>query len=137
MKTSSEIIAASLAAGVLTEKDCNLLFRRMNNGKKDEIDFTPIWDNCGIDLTPEQSEKGRKWLMSLYKTPSGKERINNPFGYREIAALENFSHCKLIDYFDAGNAWIHFYVPVYQVVGGAGAPSFDYYMKCGQICICG
>lgn len=40
-----------------------------------------------IEVTGEQSAKGFKWLYNLYKTPIGKERKNNPFGYRENGEL--------------------------------------------------
>lgn len=35
-----------------------------------------------LTLTDEQNKKGYEFLMSLRFTPSGKERLNNPYGYR-------------------------------------------------------
>lgn len=80
---TSQIIENVLANGVITEREVLLLKKRANNGDNEAANFYPGCDT-EIEVTPEQSAKGYKWLMNLYKTPTGKERKNNPCGYREI-----------------------------------------------------
>jgi hypothetical protein len=73
--------------------------------------------------------------MNLWKTPTGAERKNNPLGFREQAILEKFSHFELKGYYDAGNVYRSFFVPLWEVVGNKN--SFEYYMNGGQIHIVG
>lgn len=63
----------------------------------------------------EQSQKGIDWLLDQWRTPTGKERKNNPFGTREQKVLENFSHFTLSGFWDDGNGYHHNYKPVYTV----------------------
>jgi hypothetical protein len=109
----------------------------MNNDKVDDftqeaIDF--IWDNSP-QLTPDQNKKGIDYLRNLWKSPSGKERVNNPFGYREQDALETFEYFELRGFYDAGNRYRKFYVPLYVCVGAE--TSFEYYISGGEINIVG
>jgi len=121
---------------VLTERDVALLMRRINSGKikpKDLFEAIPLLDSGeGLGLTKEQQEKGRKWLVNQWKTPSGVERKNNPFGYREQDVLENFKEIRLRDFYsERGN----YYYPYYEVIGGDS--SFEYYVSGGQVHILG
>jgi hypothetical protein len=121
----------------ITEKEINLIKLRMNNDKVDNftqeaIDF--IWDNSP-QLTPDQNKKGIDYLRNLWKSPTGKERTNNPFGYREQDALETFEYFELRGFYDAGNRYRKFYVPLYTCVGAE--TSFEYYISGGNINIVG
>ena len=115
---------------ILSEQQVNLLKRRLNDGK-----ITPneiIGDGKAWRLTPEQTEKGLKYLMSLWKTPTGKEKEMSPFGFRETNVLENFSRFEVIDFYN-NNTYqqqqmgINNYQPLYRVVAKDGS-SFEYYM---------
>lgn len=86
---TSQIIENVLSNGVITERGVLLLKKRANNGDNEAANFYPSCD-IEIEVTEEQSAKGYKWLMNLYKTPTGKERKNNPFGYREMNILDNY-----------------------------------------------
>ena len=107
-----------------------MLKRRANNGE-DIAEFYDI--DRDIEVTPEQSAKGFAWLWNLYKTPSGKERKNNPFGYREMGILENYKgeNFTFQGFYDAGNGYCHFNVPIYEIGG------MEYYVSGGQINIIG
>lgn len=131
MKTT-EILQAIEEASQVTEKQISLLKRRLNAGE--QIDLSYIWDNAPA-ITPEQNAKGLKYLLNLWKTPAGKERKNNPFGYREEEILTNFECFSLAGFYDAGNHGHKFYVPLYDVCG-AGL-CFQYYMNGGRISIVG
>jgi len=121
---------------VLTEREVNLLMRRINAGKIKPSDLSKIkriYDGEGIPLTPEQSEKGRRYLYNLWKTPRGKERKNNPFGYREEDIIDNLREIRLRDvYSERGN----FYVPLYEAISKQGN-SMEYYVSGGKISIVG
>lgn len=57
--------------------------------------------------------------MNLYKTPTGKERKNNPFGYREMNILDNYKgeRFQFVGFYDAGNGWFRNFLPIYQLNG--------------------
>ena len=126
-----------METNTITEKEINLIKMRMNNDKVDEatqevIDY--IWDNSP-QLTPDQNKKGIDYLRNLWKSPTGKERTNNPFGYREQDTLETFEYFELRGFYDAGNRYRKFYVPLYTCVGADS--SFEYAFYGGEVNILG
>lgn len=126
-------------SNVITEKQVNLIKNRLNAGKKDaelEDIVQYIWDNAP-DLTPDQNKKGHEFLMSLWKSPTGKERVNNPFGYREQEALEQFDHFSLAGFHDASRyGQAPYYIPLYDVWMKDGEYGFQYYYN-GEVSIVG
>ena len=120
------------AKETLTEQEVNLIKRRLNAGK---LDASEMWKDDGWKLTPEQNAKGKEWLFKLYKTPRGVERENMPYGYRETAILDSLEEIRLKEFYDAGNAYVSFYVPEYVAYGAEG--SFEYYVSGGEIHIIG
>jgi len=126
--TSADLISEIVKKGIATEKEINLICRRMNAGEK--TDLSEIWDG-EISITPEQTTKGLNWLKNQWKSPNGKERKNSPFGYREEKAVETFTSFTFAGIHDAGNFHHSFYVPLYDVNGAEG--SFQYYVS-GGIC---
>jgi hypothetical protein len=132
MKTT-DLLKKIETTGVISESEISLLKRRLNSGEK--IDMSVIWDG-EISITIDQATKGWNWLMSQYKTTSGKERVNNPFGYREIDVLEDKDHTlEFRGFYDAGRYNFHSYLPIYLACG-AGT-SFEYYVLGGVIQIIG
>jgi hypothetical protein len=126
-----------METNTITEKEINLIKLRLNNDKVDEatqevIDY--IWDNSP-QLTPDQNKKGIDYLRNLWKSPTGKERTNNPFGYREQDALETFEYFELRGFYDAGNRYRKFYVPLYTCVGADS--NFEYAFYNGEVNILG
>lgn len=112
----------------LTEKEINLICRRLNNG---QVEMSALeFNEDGYNITQEQTSKGLAWLVDQWKTPRGIERKNNPFGYREQEAIEKFTHFTLEYIFDAGNSFRSWYVPVWGV--HAPEAGFQYYVKGGQ-----
>jgi hypothetical protein len=109
--------------GVITENQINLIKRRLNSGKDDsELDELLDYINENHPkLSDEQNKKGYEFLMNLWKSPTGKERINNPFGYREQNVLENF------EYFELSHFRNDYYgvFPVYNVIGKSPNTSFS------------
>ena len=126
-----------METNTITEKEINLIKLRMNNDKVDDftqeaIDF--IWDNSP-QLTSDQNKKGIDYLRNLWKSPTGKERVNSPFGYREENVLETFEYFELRGFYDAGNQFRKFYVPLYTCVGTDS--SFEYAFYGGKANILG
>jgi hypothetical protein len=117
----------------LTERDVKLLLRRLYDGK---ISTRQLREG-GYSLTPDQVEKGRKWLMAQWVTPKGVERKNNPFGYREQEILERFRTIRLADVHDISLYRSAFknYVPIYECLGAGDG--FQYYIQGGTISIVG
>ncbi len=130
---TEEIIKEIYKSKTISEKEINLLKNRKNNGKDVGLDYMLDDD---ISLTKSQTAKGLKYLMNQWKTPKGKERVNNPFGYREEEVLENFSQFEFVGFHDAGNFWTRFYVPVYSVIAKNGS-HFDYAIYGGKVQILG
>jgi hypothetical protein len=132
MKTE-QILEQVQSTNTISEQQINLLNRRLNAGEKIDLDY--IWNN-DIELTPEQSKKGIDFLRSQWLTPSGKERKNSPFGYREEDALKTFERFYFRGFYDASRygqtAW---YVPIYVVCGKE--TSFEYYYLNGKVEIIG
>ena len=116
----------------LTEQQVNLIKRRLNGGKIKQTDvFGENYDKK-YKITPIQTQKALRWLNNLRKTPFGKERLNNPFGYREEAVLDNFDRIELEEFYDNVNytqsqAGIHNYTPLWRVIAKDGS-SFEYYL---------
>lgn len=119
--------------GYITEREILVLKARMNRGE--EVDLHKIHED-GMDITPEQTKKGYDWLMNQWKTPRGMERKNNPFGYREENILDNFERFEITDFYNIGNIYHNYYVPVYTVYAKEGG-YFEYILKGGEVSIIG
>lgn len=122
----------AIAAGQLQDKaQLDLLMKYYNGGGWHKEQITAALDARNwepLELSVDQVEQGRRWLMNQWKTPAGKERKLSPFGYREQGALETF---KSIEFYNFANVAkfgqpAH-YVPVYRVIDQTGH-GFDYYM---------
>lgn len=121
---------------VLTEQQIKLLQRRLNDKKiKEEDIFGDDFDKSKL-ITAEQTTKGLNWLDDKRRTPKGKERLNNPFGAREEEILDNFDHFELKEFFDSGNQFVSFKIPLWEVVSKDGQ-SFEYHSQGGKVNITG
>lgn len=122
-RTSQEILDNAYNMGVISEKDILLLKRRLNNGEKIRIINE-------LKVSKEQKEKGLKWLRNLYISPTGKERKNNPFCWREIDILicpDEKLDAYLIGYCNIGSVYRKQWVPIYEYTNGE--KSFSYYLN--------
>lgn len=143
MKTTKNYLALlnSMLEGKLeSNNQQNYLFKLMNGSDADMSrglrDIFNASEFEGFELSTDQVLKGFDWLKNLWVTPKGTERKNNPFGYREQSALENFETIKLKGYYDAGNYSHSYYIPMYDVYSKDGY-GFEYYVSGGQIHITG
>jgi hypothetical protein len=127
---------AIIESGTITESEL-IALKSFINSNKDAFKVldAAIWaKEEGLTLTPEQNSKGYDFLMDCWRSPSGKERKNNPFGYREEAILEKFTHFTLKGFYDAGNCYRSYYLPLYECHGNNN--SFEYYYN-GKVNIIG
>lgn len=135
-KESTEDMWARICkAGEITEREINLLNRRLNAEGRDVLDYDLIEGYNGLALTDEQERKALAWLNNQWKTSTGKERKNNPFGYREEQILDNATDVTFVEFYNAGNAYIDYFLPVYRVYSNDG--SFTYYVQGGEVNIVG
>jgi len=122
---------------MMTESEVNLLMRRINAGKIKPSDLSKnklIYDGEGIKLTQEQSEKGRRWLLDKWKSPTGKERKGNPYGYREQDIIDNFREIRLADTYPS--RYGNYHHPLYRAYSTKG-DTMDYYIEGGNVNIVG
>lgn len=112
---TSQIIENVLSNRVITEREILLLKKRANNSDNEAAIFYPGCDT-EIEVTEEQSAKVFAWLMNLYKTPTEKERKNNPFGYREIDNYKG-ERFQFVGFYNNGNRWRDYYIPIYSLCG--------------------
>ena len=110
-------------------------FRSLMNGRKntnltdeerESLDYL-FGENAPYSITPEQTTKGLDWLFNLRFTMRGKERKNNPFGYREQSILDDFDRFELSGLYDDSDGYngFHNFKPIYKVIASDGE-SFDY-----------
>ena len=110
-------------------------FRSLMNGYKrtnltdeerESLDYL-FGKNAPYSITPEQTTKGLDWLFNLRFTARGKERKNNPFGYREQSILDDFDRFELSGLYDDSDGYngFHNFKPIYKVIASDGE-SFDY-----------
>jgi hypothetical protein len=125
MPVPAYLKGTSISDEVISERDLNLIKNRLN-AERVKVGDIKIPDE-GWKLTPDQTRKGYEFLMDLWKSPTGKERVNNPFGYREQDALENFEEFRVTDFYNAGNMYHDFYVPYYEVIGKNNSFGYAYY----------
>ena len=135
-KESTEDMWARICeADEITEREINLLNRRLNAEGRDSLDYGLIKNRYDLALTDEQERKALAWLNNQWKTSTGKERKNNPFGYREEKILENATDVTFVQFYNAGNSFVDYFIPVYRVYSSDG--SFDYYVQGGEVSIIG
>ena len=132
MKTNETIFAEIKAAGFMTEKQMQLLKNRSNKAQKDLFNYELDGDGYGIPLDEEWANKGLNWLKSLIKK-NGEPKAGQNLGYREIDIIKNAqaSDFSLMGFYDAGNRYHSFFLPVYNVAG------MEYRVEAGKIVVVG
>lgn len=113
-----------LSRDALTVKEVQLLVRRYNNGENlIEANNTEAFEPKRI-IDPQQ---GYEFLMKQWKTPMGKERVNNPFGSDEEQILDDFDHFEFVGIYDDMKYGMRQGFPLYEVVAKSGRTFMYYY----------
>lgn len=132
-KTAQKYLSI-IALGTIRESEIISMKSFMGKDKENaQIIFSAISDKQ-LELNPEQQKKGIYFLIDQWKTSRGIERKNNPFGYREQEVLDNYTDIVLSGFYNAGNAYVDYYLPLYLV--SSKDNSFEYYYN-GKIQIVG
>ena len=118
MKTTnnSTIFENIRKRGYMAEKEMLLLKSRSNKAKKALFQYDEF--SGYIPLSEEWSNKGLQWLKSLLKK-NGEPKAGQNLGYREIEIIKTAtaSDFTFVCFYDAGNCFYHYYLPVYNVAG--------------------
>lgn len=133
-KTAKKYLAI-IEAGHIEEGEIISLKSFLNKSEENGRIIFDAMSEKDLTISESQNKKGFDFLLSQWKTPTGKERINNPFGYREQRILDNFSHFTVKDWYNAGNAYVDYFLPVYSCHAKDGC-CFDYYYN-GKVNIIG
>lgn len=121
-----------LSKDILTEGDVRLLMRRVNADWGEALSASGIAiinqlssKDGGYTLTPEQVEKGRRWL----------EKHRRDMGYRESAVMDDFADIRLVG--TASGEYNNYQYPYYRVRSQPDAEghrsTFDYKVEGGEL----
>lgn len=118
MKTLGKIMSEIKKDGVITKQQLQLLKDRSNKQQEDLIDYDwleSVGDGYGIPLTEEQGIQGLNWLKKFIK----KNGESNVYGHREIEIINNASSSDFLfkGFYDAGNGWFRYFLPIYCLNG--------------------
>lgn len=130
MKTNETIFAEIKEAGYMTEAQMQLLKNRSNKAQKDLFNYDLDADGYGIPIDEEWASKGLNWLKSLIKK-NGEPKAGQNLGYREIEIIKTAeaSDFTFVCFYDTGNGWYRYYIPVYNVAG------MEYRVEAGKIIV--
>ena len=116
--------------GYMTEKEMLLLKSRSNKAQKDLFQYDEFSEY--IPLSKDCANTSIKWLKSLLKK-NGEPKAGQNLGYREIEIIKTAtaSDFTFVCFYDAGNCFYHYYLPVYNVAG------MEYRVEAGRIVVTG
>ena len=116
--------------GYMEEREMLLLKSRSNKAQKDLFQYNEFSEY--IPLSEEWANKGIQWLKSLIKK-NGEPKAGQNLGYREIEIIKTATPANFtfVCFYDAGNSFYHYYIPVYNVAG------MEYYVNGGFIQVVG
>ena len=116
--------------GYMTEKEMLLIKSRSNKAQKDLFQYDEFSEY--VPLSEEWANKGLQWLKSLLKK-NGEPKAGQNLGEREIEIIKTAtaSDFTFVCFYDAGNSFYHYYVPVYNVAG------MEYRVEAGRIVVTG
>ena len=131
MKTTNNTIIENIhERGHMTEKEMLLLKSRSNKAQKDLFQYDAFSEY--VPLSEEWANKGLQWLKSLIKK-NGEPKAGQNLGDREIEIIKTAkpSEFSFVCFYDAGNCFYHYDLPVYNVAG------MEYRVEAGRIVVIG
>ena len=117
MKTTNNTIFEQIKTrGYMTEKEMLLLKSRSNKAQKDLFQYDNFSDY--VPMSEDWANKGINWLKSLLKK-NGEPKAGQNLGFREIEIIKTAkpSEFSFVCFYDAGNCFYHYYLPVYNLAG--------------------
>lgn len=132
-KNFDNLIKAIKAGKLESNNQLTYMMSTINNKPELKALIDEALDCSELSLCEDQVKKGYDWLEDQWRSPvTGNNRKNNPFGYREQDVIENFETITFNGYYDAGNYYRSFYIPLYLVSSKTGG-TFEYYVS-GGVC---
>ena len=132
MKTTNNatIFEQIKTRGYMTEREMLLLKSRSNKAQKDLFQYDEF--SGYVPLSEDWANKGINWLKSLLKK-NGEPKAGQNLGFREIEIIKSAkqSEFSFVCFYDAGNCFYHYYLPVYNVAG------MEYRVEGGRIVVTG
>ena len=132
MKTTNNatIFEQIKTRGYMTEREMLLLKSRSNKAQKDLFLYDEFSEY--IPLSEEWANKGLQWLKSLIKK-NGEPKAGQNLGFREIEIIKSATpdDFSFVCFYDAGNCFYHYYLPVYNVA------RMEYRVEAGRIVVTG
>ncbi len=114
---------------------CSFMNNKATKEERHLINSTLANKEDSVLLSEEQNKQGYQYLWNQWLTPTGIERKNNPFGFREQFILKGFEYFTLKELYNAGNFYRDYFIPLYECHGKDN--TFQYYMNNGLIHIVG
>ena len=130
--SNSELVATIKEQGFVTEKQINLIKKRINKSDESASEMFNLLDSVmPIKLTAEQTAKGREWLLRKNLKNNGQFRKNATLSENNISVLKDAkTEAYLSEFYDLGNGFIINNVPIYRYENENDA--FDYYVQGGD-----
>ncbi len=125
MKTNETIFASIKLTCSISESDLKLLKNRSNKAGKDLFDYDLIDEvynrsgEYGVKLSPEQGEKGLRWLKSFISKRDPQTTIRGAsYGFRELEIINSASpeDFRFVGFWDAG-IYCRCFLPIYNLNG--------------------
>ena len=129
---NSELVETIKAQGFATEKQINLIKRRINKRDESASEMFNLLDSVmPIKLTAEQTAKGREWLLRKNLKKNGQSRKNATLSENDISVLKDAkTEVYLSEFYDLGNGFITNNVPIYRYKNANDC--FEYYVQFGD-----
>lgn len=129
MKTLEIIFSEIKESGFISKSQLQILKNRSNREQKDVISYAwldSIGDGYGIPVTEEQGVQGLNWLKKFIK----KNGESNVYGYREMDIINSASPSDFVfkGFYNAGNGFRRYFLPIYQVNGMEYVPMREPYI---------
>ena len=130
--SNSELVETIKEQGFITEKQINLIKKRINKRDESASEMFNLLDSVmPIKLTAEQTAKGREWLLRKNLKNNGQFRKNATLSENSISVLKDAkTEAYLSEFYDLGNGFIINNVPIYRYENENDA--FYYYVQGGD-----
>ena len=130
--SNSELVETIKEQGFITEKQINLIKKRINKSDESASEMFNLLDSVmPIILTAEQTAKGREWLLRKNLKNNGQFRKNATLSENNISVLKDAkTEAYLSEFYYLGNGFITNNSPIYRYANSDDY--FEYYVQGGD-----
>ena len=121
--TNAQIFESVKSNGFISEREINLLKNRSNRVQSDLFDYDfmeHFLDGYGLPVSEEQGEKGLTWLKKFISKKDDYKNVGGAsYSLREFEIIKNATAKDFTfrGFYNAGNRWQRFYLPIYELNG--------------------